>query len=619
MYFRYVEPETVASADAGYLAALGRQCAAALERARLFEAQQQAWQEAAAAQQRIGYLARVGEALAEASDIEAALPRIAAIAVPEVADWAGVFLLGAERSINLVSLQHRDPEQLAQVRQVVTATPPVIDDSRGVGAAIRTGEVLIVPDYRPLLEGPEIPKAIKDIFMAADIRSVMHCPLVGDATVFGALTLATVGDRAFGEADASFGAELGRRIGTALEKVELNASLRERMAQLRDRDERLELALAASRTGIWEWNVRTGRFLLSDEVCRLHGLPLETELPNLEAYVALVHPDDRAAVEQELRAALDTGVYDEEYRIRLPDGHVRWTRGAARVFLDEQQQPLRMVGIAQDVTERRAVEAEREQLLDAERRAGELGQVFIGIVSHELRTPITMILGGAQLLQRLEQSLDAEKRRELTDDIEAEAERLYRLTEDLIVLTRVERGGLDLGSEPVHLRRVLEQVVKSESARWPGVDIELKADLDLPVVVGDVTYVEQLARNLVANAAKYNGPGGQIVVATHPTETEIEVRVLDRGPGVAQEDLTRVFDLFYRSPNTAKLAKGAGIGLFVCAQLARAMGGRVWAANRPDGGSEFGFALRQYVGETLEERLAEDSPLPLATPEAAPA
>jgi len=609
MYFRYTDDASVERADAGYLAALGRQCASAFERASLYEAEARAWREAAAANQRVGYLARVGETLAEAADVEAALPRIAAIAVPEVADWASVFLLGPERSIKLVSLEHRDPERLAVVRHLVESTPPMIDDSRGVGAAIRTSEVQLVTDYGPLLESMDLPDDLREAFK--DIRSVLHCPLVGDARVFGAVTLATVGDRRFTEADMAFGTELGRRIGTALEKVQLNASLRDRMAELRDRDERLELALAASRTGIWEWRIPTGEVLLSDEICRLHGLPLGTQLPRLEAYVELVHPDDRAAVRAQLEAALDKGVFDAEFRIRLPDGGTRWVRSAARVFLNEHQEPVRMVGIGQDVSERRAVEDERERLLEAERRAGELGQVFIGVVSHELRTPITTILGGTQVLRRLQPDGDVEKRMELAKDIEAEAERLYRLTEDLLVLTRVERGGLELGAEPVLLRRVLQQVAASESAHWPGVRISLSAEVDLPLVVGDATYVEQLLRNFVSNAAKYSGGNGDIEITATATESEIEVRVLDSGPGLAGDEIQRVFDLFYRSPTTSKLASGAGIGLFVCAHLARAMGGRVWAANRPGGGSEFGFALRQYVAETAAELANESTPVSL--------
>jgi signal transduction histidine kinase len=330
-------------------------------------------------------------------------------------------------------------------------------------------------------------------------------------------------------------------------------------------------------------------------------MPLGTRPPSLSAYLELIHPDDRDRVRAAIDGAFDSGVYDAEYRIRLPDGQVRWTHSAARVFHDADHRPLRMIGIGSDITDRRAVEAEKERLAEQERRAAELGQAFIGVVSHELRTPITMILGGAQLLKRMEKPNDGARRRELTADIEAEAERLYRLTEDLLVLTRVERGGLDIGTEPVLLRRILERVIRSESKRWPEVRIVLNADLDLPVVGGDATYVEQLARNLVANAAKYGGPGSEIQIVATWNDAEVEIRVLDDGPGLADADLKKVFELFYRSPITAKKAPGAGIGLFVAAHLASAMGGRTWATNREGGGSEFGFAMRRYVGEPVAE------------------
>jgi PAS domain S-box-containing protein len=633
MYFRYSDPNSVEEADKGYLAALGQQCAAALERARLYEAEALAWREAELAQRRIGFLAKTGEALSAAEDVGDALPRIAKLAVPEIADWAAVFLLDTDRAIRLVALQHRDPERLDHVRAFLDRRPPQFDDTRGVGAAIATGEVSVVADARAALdeiaESTEIAdsKEISDsgesraaaghtqvslgearnVLDESAIRSLMYCPLQGDTAVFGAAVLATTGDRAFTDADATFGAELGRRVGAALEKVELNTRLRERIDEIRDRDERLELALAASKTGFWEWNLVTERMVWSDEICRLHGVPTGTEIVGIDGWLELIHPSDRDDVRAQVEAAFESGVFESEYRVRAPNGKVRWTRSAARVFHAPGGSPLRMIGIGQDITQRRATELERERLLEAEQRAGEIGQVFIGVVSHELRTPITMILGGAQLLSKLEKSdktLKPEHRSELIEGIEAEAERLYRLTEDLLVLTRVERGGLDIGSEPVLLRRVLDQVVASESARWPNVRISLHADLDLPVVLGDATYVEQLARNLVANAAKYGGGEGEIEIEATHNDVTVEVRVLDHGPGIAEADLERVFELFYRSPLTAKKATGAGIGLFVCAALARAMGGRVWARNRPEGGSEFGFTLRTYVGESAEELAA---------------
>jgi signal transduction histidine kinase len=115
----------------------------------------------------------------------------------------------------------------------------------------------------------------------------------------------------------------------------------------------------------------------------------------------------------------------------------------------------------------------------------------------------------------------------------------------------------------------------------------------LATVSADPTYVEQVARNLLSNAAKYGGAGSTVLISAEAGDGEVIVRVLDDGPGFPADEATRLFELFYRSPATAKVAGGAGIGLFVCARLIAAMGGRIWAAPREVGGAEFGFALTQ--------------------------
>ena len=115
------------------------------------------------------------------------------------------------------------------------------------------------------------------------------------------------------------------------------------------------------------------------------------------------------------------------------------------------------------------------------------------------------------------------------------------------------------------------------------------------MVGADSTYVEQVVRNLVSNAAKYGGIGSTVSVEAEDNDHEVVVRVLDDGPGFPPEERDRLFELYYRSPRTATSATGAGIGLFVCARLIAAMGGRIWAALRPGGGAEFGFALGELV------------------------
>jgi signal transduction histidine kinase len=226
----------------------------------------------------------------------------------------------------------------------------------------------------------------------------------------------------------------------------------------------------------------------------------------------------------------------------------------------------------------------------SEQRAKELRDAFIGVISHELRTPITTIYGLSKMLRQRGSTLDPGVFLRSIEDVEAEADRLHRLVEDLLVLSRAERGAVDIQGEPLGIAHVLRRAVAAEQARLPNRQLVLDA-ARLPVVLGEETYVEQVVRNLLTNAAKYSAAPTPIRVVAESTAEDVIVRVLDEGIGIAVPDTERVFDLFYRSPSASKIAGGAGIGLFVCRQLVEAMGGRIWATPRRTGGAEVGFAL----------------------------
>ena len=231
-----------------------------------------------------------------------------------------------------------------------------------------------------------------------------------------------------------------------------------------------------------------------------------------------------------------------------------------------------------------------ERLREAERQR----QAFFGVVSHELRTPITTIYGGIRMLNQAGARLSHDTREELIEDITAESERLYRLVEDLLVLSRVERDALDVAAEPILLQHLLPRVVSSEQRRSPTSRLRLEVGPDLPPVMGDSTLVEQVARNLVNNALKYAGVEGPIDVSAHGSAGWVAVRVIDEGPGIDLTTPERVFELFYRAPDAPARAQGAGIGLYVCNELIRAMGGDMWVRPNEPRGTEFGFRLRAY-------------------------
>ncbi len=239
---------------------------------------------------------------------------------------------------------------------------------------------------------------------------------------------------------------------------------------------------------------------------------------------------------------------------------------------------------AADLTLRHAEELRNREFRDA----------FIGVVSHELRTPITTIYGMSHLLRERHASMAPEAVDEHLGDIEAESDRVRRLTEDLLVLSRAEGGRLDVAGEPIVLRNVVHAAVESERARSKTHRFTVDASSGLPIVLGEEVYVGQVVTNFLSNAAKYSPSGTTIRVTLTSESGGIAVRVVDAGPGVGDQVPDRLFDLFYRAPDVVGQAPGAGIGLFVCRELIRAMGGRIWAAAAPPpaiSGAEFGFWL----------------------------
>ena len=391
------------------------------------------------------------------------------------------------------------------------------------------------------------------------------------------------------------------RLADALDDV---AQLAE---EVEARDARLQLMLSASGTGFWEWDIVRGDLVWSDAIFRQHGLEPGGDAPDFATYLERIHPDDRASFQGAITAAVDgTGVFGLDFRVVWADGSVHWTHGAGRVFRDDDGRALRMIGTGQDITDRRRLEEERDILIAEERRAAEFREAFIDVISHELRTPITTILGLTQILARPGRGDDPTSRTAMLEDVRAEAERLHRLVEDLLVLSRVERGRLEVEAEPLQLRRLLDRIVAHEAAELPSISISLDVDRDLPVVNGEATYVEQILRNLLGNAAKYTPAGSHVVVSTAIDGDDVAIRVRDDGPGIPAASREHLFDLFYRDPTSSRTVAGSGIGLFVCASLVVAMGGRIWVAEAPGGGAEFGFTLRviDLDGDDGDEHLA---------------
>jgi two-component system sensor histidine kinase KdpD len=227
------------------------------------------------------------------------------------------------------------------------------------------------------------------------------------------------------------------------------------------------------------------------------------------------------------------------------------------------------------------VEAETERLRSS----------LLSSVSHDLRTPLAVIAGASSSLLAADTGLDSDTRRELCQTIFDDAQRLARLVDNLLEMTRIESGSMTVDKQG----HVLEEIVGSVLHRLRGALAEhvvtTRLPADLPLVALDDALIEQVLVNLLENARKYVPAGAAVEIAAWAQDSQVVVEVADRGPGLAPGEEQHVFEKFYRGRTAAAGRRGAGLGLAICRAIVAAHGGRMWAENRQEGGAAFRFTL----------------------------
>jgi two-component system sensor histidine kinase KdpD len=247
--------------------------------------------------------------------------------------------------------------------------------------------------------------------------------------------------------------------------------------------------------------------------------------------------------------------------------------------------------VRQRTAELEEVNRRNEELVAQLRQANEAKDEFLGMLSHELRTSLTLLYGGIKWMRRTRGRVAEEEMDELLESVEQEAESLYRMIEDLLNLARLELGE-ELTTEPVLVQHVIRQFARSFSYSHHGRPVHVDVPDDLAPATAEATYIEQVLRNLVSNAEKYSPPDSPIELRAGTNgDTEIIISILDRGPGIPDQEREAVFERFYRSSHRPKNARGMGMGLTVCKRLVEAQRGRIWLAPREGGGLEVSFTL----------------------------
>ena len=516
---------------------------------------EQARAAAEAAGARLSVLAEASQQLAGSLDYEATLANLADLLVPQFADWYAVDVRDGDR-FRRIAVVHKDPSKTDWAEKSMTLFAPEPDELEGTARVVKTGEAVL---YREISEellaastlGPEHHEVLRQLGMA----SAMCVPLTAAGRTFGALMLVSSDpEHPFDEEDLEFAKHLGRRAAVAVDNARL----------YRQAERRARAALVVE-------HVADGVLLVNNEgIIRLWN-PAAEHITGVAASDALGRPAaevfanwssiETLAEATELRPQTQAVTVNDR-ALWLSITGVGFDSGSVYAF--------------RDLTEERAVET--------------LKSDFVSTISHELRTPLAAIYGAALTLQREDVLLGEPQRTGLLEVIASESDRLARIVNDVLWVSRLESDGLHTSIEACDGVALARTVV--DAARHyipPSIKLQLTVPKKAPrPVAADGDKVRQVLTNLVDNAVKYSPDGGRVTLKVTTAGPNLRFAVTDEGLGVPPAEHRRIFEKFYRlDPDLTRGVGGTGLGLYISRELLERMGGRIWVESSGQGGSTF--------------------------------
>jgi signal transduction histidine kinase len=375
--------------------------------------------------------------------------------------------------------------------------------------------------------------------------------------------------------------EVAERTWEAVERARISQALRES-------EDRLTFALDAADVGSWQLSLESRLYTASDQALAFFDLPPGAQ-PAYDDIVALMHPDDRAAVNDALQRTAETGEpLKVEFRRLLADGSIRWLY--ARAERRSVSGSYFIGGLIQDMTE-------RVKQREAVERAANAKSEFLSNMSHELRTPMHAILGYSDICANAVDDGHTASLPKYLKNITTAGKRLLDLLNDLLELSKMEAGKMEYKFSRADLRDVVENalielhpLIKSKN-----LDVNLRFG-DHTEASFDKSYITQVIVNLLSNAIKFSEAGSKLGIdlsrqVLGNDGPGVCCRIVDEGPGIPDNELEAVFDKFVQSKKTKSGKGGTGLGLAICAHIVKAHGGAIWAENAKPRGAVFTFVI----------------------------
>ncbi|MEH1886237.1 AAA family ATPase [Nostoc sp.] len=625
------------------------------ERIQLIQ-EQTARQEAEADRQRAAFLAQVSATLAASLNYESTLASVANLVVPYFADWCSVDLLQDNQSINRVAVAHRDPEKVKLGWQLHQYYPRKLDEPYGVPKVLRTGIPEMVTEISDALLAAGIPDAEHlRIIREIGLKSCIILPLMARERIFGAISFFTAeSERRYSTADLLLAEDVAHRAAIAIDNARLyqeaqqaqktaeqaleriarlqsiTAALSESLTPAQVSEVIVEQSMAALRAnsalvalvnenkteleivravGYNQDLVDTWRYFSIDSPSPLAeavrtGQPIwaESRQNRIARYPHLAE----AYAQYDINAWISIPLMVEGSAvggISLGFNELQQLSGEDRAFIFAVAQQC-----AQAIARAHLYEAELTARNAAE-SANRIKDEFLAVLSHELRTPLNPILGWTKLMRT--RKLDQATSDRALETIERNAKLQTQLIEDLLDVSRILQGKLNLNFGRINLVSVIEAAIETVrlSAQAKSIEIQTILASGVGPVLGDANRLQQVIWNILSNAIKFTPIGGQVKIKLEQVGSQVQIRVTDTGKGIAPEFLPYVFDYFRQADGaTTRKFGGLGLGLAIVRHLVELHGGTVQADSLGEGqGATFTVKLPCLQDESQEIKDAKNN------------
>lgn len=588
--------------------------------------------------------------MAASLDFDETLSSVARLAVPRIADWVGIDMLDHDGAFRRVAVAHVDPSKVELANELRRLQRPTRDDPTGLGAVVREGKsqlVECVTDEMLVAASAGKPGFLES-YRRLGLVSVMVVPLSARGRVVGAISFSSAESRRqYGPTDLALAEEIARRAGYAVANAmavrELQLANQSKDLFLRRAEHLQDIATQLVQTDSldaierafeavenkspvesrgWSLFIRSGDVLdlvaatkAAAPTARLWtAIPVSADNPiaevartgeavwleDTDAVIARYSGLGRKALRDDVqaRAALPLNAGDQCV------GVLGVTFGAVSIFDADERAYLTAVANlwGQAVHRARLAEAEREasrRALEAETVATRRKDEFLAMLGHELRNPLSPIVTALQLMRTRGGETSEQQ------VIERQIDHLVRLVDDLLDISRITSGKIELRRKRTELADVVLRGLETASPllerRRQHVDVRVAPE-GLPVDA-DLDRLAQVVSNLLTNASKYSDPGTTIHVGAERAGKLVQLVLRDEGVGIPRELLATVFEVFFQPPQAPDRAKGGlGLGLAIVRSLVDLHGGRVWAeSDGPGKGSAFHVELPLAVGADEDE------------------